>query len=81
MSQQFVQCITINHILFISGNYSIEFPTFFFDKTTKFSSTGNDEMCNFYMMYWVEGDKLLEENTCNSAGPPNYYFAYDRVCQ
>merc|ERR1712110_1234181 len=41
-------------------------------------STGNDEMCNFYMMYWVEGDKLLEENTCNSAGPPNYYFAYDR---
>jgi len=38
-------------------------------------------MCNFYMMYWVEGDKLLEDSVCNSAGPLNYYFAYDQVNQ
>ena len=36
-------------------------------------------MCNFYMMYWVDGDKLLEDNVCTSPGPPNYYFGYDQV--
>jgi len=33
--------------------------------------TGNDEMCNFYMMYWVDGD--LERNvdsSCWSSGVP-----------
>jgi peptidylglycine monooxygenase len=45
-----------------------------------FSSTGNDEMCNFYMMYWVDGDKLLNEDVCTSPGPPKYYFRHDRVC-
>lgn len=45
-----------------------------------FSSTGNDEMCNFYMMYWVDGDELLHEDVCSSPGPPNYYFGYDTVC-
>ncbi len=44
-----------------------------------FSSTGDDEMCNFYMMYWVDGDQLLEDNVCASPGPPNYYFAEDQV--
>ena len=44
-----------------------------------FSPTGNDEMCNFYMMYWVDGDQLLDENVCASPGPPEYYFALDEV--
>jgi hypothetical protein len=36
-------------------------------------------MCNFYMMYWVDGDKLLEDDVCTSPGPPNYYFGKDQV--
>ena len=31
-------------------------------------------------MYWVDGDQLLDDAICQSAGPPNYYFRYDRVC-
>ena len=27
-------------------------------------ATGNDEMCNFYMMYWTEGQELLEKQDC-----------------
>jgi len=46
--------------------------------TVRIGSTGNDEMCNFYMMYWVDGDRLLEDDVCTSAGPPSYYFAHDR---
>ena len=26
--------------------------------------TGEDEMCNFYMMYWVEGKDTIQPNTC-----------------
>ena len=37
-------------------------------------------MCNFYMMYWVDGDQLLSDDVCTSAGPPTYYFRNDRVC-
>jgi peptidylglycine monooxygenase len=36
-------------------------------------------MCNFYMMYWVDGDQLLENDVCASPGPPNYYFGHDQV--
>jgi peptidylglycine monooxygenase len=38
-------------------------------------ATGEDEMCNFYMMYWVEGDRVLQDNTCFSPGPPEYYWS------
>ncbi|CAF1118002.1 unnamed protein product [Rotaria sp. Silwood1] len=44
----------------------------------RIGSTGNDEMCNFYMMYWVDGDQLLDEDICTSSGPPRYYFDLDR---
>jgi len=38
-------------------------------------SSGEDEMCNFYLMYWVDGDsKILRDNTCYSPGPPEYYW-------
>jgi hypothetical protein len=37
-------------------------------------------MCNFYMMYWVEGDQLLDDSVCQSPGPPYYYFRRNRVC-
>ena len=40
-------------------------------------STGNDEMCNFYMMYYVNGDRILQKKYCFSAGPPSYYWTSD----
>lgn len=40
-------------------------------------STGNDEMCNFYMMYYVEGDRTLDMKYCFSMGPPYYYWEND----
>ncbi len=43
------------------------------------SPTGNDEMCNFYIMYWVDGDQLLDDAVCHSEGPPYYYFRNDQV--
>ena len=40
-------------------------------------STGDDEMCNFYMMYYVNGDRILQKKYCFSAGPPFYYWTSD----
>lgn len=31
-------------------------------------------MCNFYMMYYVKGDNLLDDNICFAGGPPSWYF-------
>jgi len=45
------------------------------DREVLIGSTANDEMCNFYMMYWVDGNKLLSDNTCFSPGPPTYSWA------
>jgi len=42
----------------------------------KIGPTGEDEMCNFYLMYWTEtGGQTLKENACFSAGPPNYRWS------
>ncbi len=35
-------------------------------------ATREDEMCNFYLMYWVDGREILEMKKCNSVGPPLY---------
>ena len=40
-------------------------------------STGMDEMCNFYMMYYIQGDRALREKYCFTAGPPSYYWSSD----
>lgn len=32
-------------------------------------------MCNFYMMYYVEGDRIAEENYCFTPGPPSWYWS------
>ncbi|KHJ94581.1 copper type II ascorbate-dependent monooxygenase domain protein [Oesophagostomum dentatum] len=45
------------------------------DRLIKMGPTGEDEMCNFYMMYWAEGDKVLKDNTCFSPGAPFYHWA------
>lgn len=40
----------------------------------KIGRTGDDEMCNFYMMYWTDSPNLLSESNCFSRNPePTYY--------
>jgi len=29
-------------------------------------------MCNFYIMYYVDGDQPLSDNYCFTAGPPSW---------
>ena len=43
-------------------------------------STRQSEMCNFYLMYWVDaggaGDPPVEiSRECRSLGPPIYYWS------
>lgn len=48
------------------------------ERRVDIGSTQNDEMCNFYMMYYTEdGDKTLPSTYCFSSGPPDYYWATD----
>ncbi|CAH2232127.1 jg20802 [Pararge aegeria aegeria] len=47
-------------------------------------ATHKDEMCNFYLMYWVQDDSPLEQKYCFSPGPPYYYWSrapqnFDRI--
>ncbi|XP_022176831.1 peptidylglycine alpha-hydroxylating monooxygenase [Myzus persicae] len=44
---------------------------------TRIGATSDDEMCNFYVMYWVEGTEPLEQQLCVSEGPPRYYWDTD----
>ncbi|XP_014249505.1 peptidylglycine alpha-hydroxylating monooxygenase [Cimex lectularius] len=39
---------------------------------TYIGGTNKDEMCNFYLMYYVEGDEPLKTKYCFSVGPPIY---------
>jgi len=43
------------------------------NRITKIGSTNEDEMCNFYMMYWTKGNSL-KNKYCFSSGPPFYYW-------
>lgn len=40
-----------------------------------YRATNEDEMCNFYLMYYVENDEPLNMKYCFSQGPPNYYWS------
>lgn len=42
------------------------------DRTVRIGNTNNDEMCNFYMMYWVDGDSIMKNGYCFSGGPPDW---------
>ena len=44
----------------------------FKDHAVYVGTTREDEMCNFYLMYWVEGDLLPSEKYCHTWGPPSY---------
>lgn len=35
--------------------------------------TGDDEMCNFYLMYWTNRDRLLERDTCMQQNPKSIF--------
>ncbi|XP_015601575.1 peptidylglycine alpha-hydroxylating monooxygenase [Cephus cinctus] len=41
---------------------------------TYVGSTNNDEMCNFYLMYYVESKEPLHKKYCFTSGPPKYYW-------
>lgn len=41
-------------------------------RTTYIGATNNDEMCNFYLMYFVKNGEPLEQKYCFSNGPPTY---------
>nr|QPD99035.2 putative peptidyl-glycine alpha-hydroxylating monooxygenase [Tityus serrulatus] len=51
----------------------------FRNRITLIGSTAEDEMCNFYMMYYVEGDEILDDKYCFSMGPPAYYWENDEL--
>merc|ERR1712117_865023 len=42
------------------------------DTVTYVGATNEDEMCNFYIMYWVHGNAPMEKNTCFTPGPPSW---------
>merc|ERR1711992_20814 len=42
------------------------------DHAVTVGTTNDDEMCNFYLMYWVEGSEVMSQKTCFSLGPPVY---------
>ncbi|XP_063990297.1 peptidylglycine alpha-hydroxylating monooxygenase [Diachasmimorpha longicaudata] len=44
------------------------------DRWTSIGSTGEDEMCNFYLMYYVDSGEPLDVKYCFSEGPPTYYW-------
>lgn len=43
-------------------------------RITKIGATNEDEMCNFYLMYYVDNDEPLDMKYCFTAGPPYYYW-------
>lgn len=45
------------------------------DTDVSVGPTRRDEMCNFYVMYWVEGSRIPDELYCLSPGPPFFSWA------
>ncbi|KAG8235804.1 hypothetical protein J437_LFUL014742 [Ladona fulva] len=45
------------------------------DRWTNVGPTNKDEMCNFYLMYWVENDTPLERKYCFTSGPPSFFWS------
>ncbi len=45
----------------------------------EFSMTSDDEMCNFYIMYWTDGGEGLKMKNCFSAGPPVWTWSRGRL--
>lgn len=47
------------------------------DRYTEVGPTNKDEMCNFYLMYYVHNDTPLEIPSCFNVGPPQYTWDND----
>lgn len=45
------------------------------NKDTYIGPTNNDEMCNFYLMYYVENDTPLKMQYCTTGGPSVYQWS------
>ena len=45
------------------------------DRAISIGATQKDEMCNFYIMYYVEGPQIMSQEYCFSAGPPHWYWS------
>ena len=42
----------------------------------RIGNTAADEMCNFYIMYYVNRmDKILDRKVCFTPGPPLFYWS------
>lgn len=44
------------------------------ERITNIGTTNDDEMCNFYIMYYVENDTPLKQKYCFNNGPPLQYW-------
>ncbi|BFY98917.1 hypothetical protein BsWGS_01957 [Bradybaena similaris] len=44
------------------------------DHDVAIGPTQNDEMCNLYIMYYVNQPPILKDQTCASMGPPRWYW-------
>ncbi|XP_020818089.1 peptidylglycine alpha-hydroxylating monooxygenase [Drosophila serrata] len=45
------------------------------NRVTKVGPTNEDEMCNFYLMYYVDHGETLDMKFCFSQGAPYYYWS------
>uniref|UniRef100_A0A0K0DFW3 peptidylglycine monooxygenase n=1 Tax=Angiostrongylus cantonensis TaxID=6313 RepID=A0A0K0DFW3_ANGCA len=45
------------------------------NRVVEMGATAEDEMCNLYVMYWTDGDRVLRDNTCFSPGAPLYHWS------
>jgi len=48
-------------------------------ETVGVGRASNNEMCNFYMMYYVDGDRILNRKACFTPGSPTYYWTNDKL--
>lgn len=46
----------------------------------RIGATGDDEMCNFYLMYWTDNSKLLTKSQCFGQNPRSFGFL-DKIWQ
>jgi len=51
------------------------------DKKVYIGATQNDEMCNFYMMYYVNGEDVYQDGGCWASGPPYNYWQTSKDAQ
>ncbi|XP_031638045.1 peptidylglycine alpha-hydroxylating monooxygenase [Contarinia nasturtii] len=50
-------------------------------RITFIGATNEDEMCNFYLMYYVDSGEPLMQKYCFGYGPPKYYWMKDENLQ